>query len=89
MALRRIWSSCTCLFDSFYDVISKLGLNRSRGLTFLEFESGFLEFFYHFAPCESSEVSSFFAGRAKGNLLGYSAKFFAFVESGFGVLGFC
>lgn len=60
-------------------MVAELGFNWSRDLAFLEFESDFFEFFDHFASGEGSEVASFFARRAEGDLFGDFAEFFSFV----------
>jgi hypothetical protein len=77
------------LLQSFYDVVPKLGLHRTRNLPLPKLKSGFLEFLNHLAASEFAEVSAFLPRRTKRDLLGDGAEFFTLVETGFDVFGFC
>ena len=58
------------LIKPFYDVVAELGLNRLRHLTLLKLERASFEFLNHLPSPETAKVSTFFAGRTKGDLLG-------------------
>ncbi len=80
------------LFDSFYDVVTELGLHRLRDLPLLQFESTRLELLDHLSAPKLAEVAAFFAAGAKANLLRDGTKRFTLLEAfldGFGFgLGF-
>ena len=70
-------------------MVPKLRLNRTRSLTLLKREGSFLKLLNHLAPCKSSQISAILSGWAEGNVFGYGAELFAFVEPGFDVFCFC